>query len=411
MNDEKHDDDNPWDEDDGGRTLATDGPSFEMPSNIPSPITAPPPAPAPAPIAPPPPPPPQAVPLPSAVTPKSAAKATLVGLMPEDFRSRLPKGPPHSAPRPPPSSARRPAAPLPVSLPDDVLDDLPGQQDDGPTMAGAPSTTSRPLRDDAVSPPLPRHGFSQEPPVNDRDAETMALSVDDFRLPVISDDGEPEEATRALTREEMMGRGHQDAHVVVGNDAIGDEATLAIGPDQLNADLGHLGASLDPALAEALAQRVAEHHQQVHQQQVQQQQQHQPPPQQHETYGQAQQHQHQHQQQPWQDPMIGQPSQQAYPPSGQHPVMGGPPPSHPMPWGPNPGAPPSYAQGAPQGMMQGPPPSWTPQQAPVAQPLAAEGLAVGGFRITSQVLVLAGVGVVCLAIFVVGLVLFFTTKF
>ena len=37
-------DDNPWDEDDGGgRTLATDGPSFELPSNIPSPITVPPP--------------------------------------------------------------------------------------------------------------------------------------------------------------------------------------------------------------------------------------------------------------------------------------------------------------------------------------------------------------------------------
>ena len=381
MNDDKHDDDNPWDDDDGARTLATDGPSFEMPSNIPSPITVPPPAPAP---------------------PKNPAKATLVGLMPADFLAIIAAAPPLSGPTTPRSPPR------PVTIPDDALDDLPGQQDDGPTMLGAGSSPNIPLRDDAA-PPGGFGGFAPMHRHTDADAETMALDREDSRLPDLSDEpDEPEDATRALTREQMMGTpsgGHQDAHVVVGSDARGDEATLAIGPDQLSPALGALGAPLEPALAEALAQRVAEHHQHIQQQAHQQQLSPHFPQPPHPAHPAPQQQQfaphHAHQaayalQQPATQPV-------AYPPSGQHPMMGPPqsqplPQSQPVPWG----APPTFApQSSPQ------PAPWMPSP----QPPAAEALGAFGFRSRSQVMVLAGVGVVCLAIFVIGLVLFFTTKF
>ena len=390
MNDEKHDDDNPWDEDDGARTLATDGPSFELPSNIPSPITVPPPV----------------------AVPKVNPKSTLVGLMPADVRASLANRPP---PRPggPPRSQ-----PKPVTIPDDALDELPGQQDDGPTMMGAGASPNVPLRDDFA-----QQGFAPAHRMNDANAETMALDRDDERLPNLDDEPESDEAaTRALTREQMMGPGavHQDAHVIVGSDARGDEATLAIGPDQLGSAFGELGASLEPALAEALAQRVAEHHQQVQQQAYQQQYPQAPPPQApHFPQPQTQQHFS-----PQQQPQFAQPQPQpagygmpqpgtqpgayppsgqhpaAYPPSGQQPVMG--PPSN--AWGASQG----YAGQAPsqQQQQQQQPAAWNQPPAPLAQPSGG-----GGFQITSQIMVLAGVGVVCLAIFVVGLVLFFTTKF
>lgn len=393
VNDEKHDD-NPWDEDDGARTLATDGPSFEMPSNIPSPITVPPP-----PLPPPPPP----------VSPKHPPKATLVGLMPEDFLASIAKGAP---PRPGPGTPR--SQPRPVTISDDALDDLHGQRNDGPTMLGAGSSPNIPLRDDAARP----GGFAPAHRLNDADAETMALSIEDSRLPDLSDEPEAEDATRALTREEMMGTppgGHQDAHVIVGSDARGDEATLAIGPDQLSpelGELGELGASLEPALAEALARRVAEHHQHV-QQQAQQQGYPQPPHEPHflQPACPDQQQQPYAQQAPY---VLPQPVTRpvAYPPSGPHPVMGPQchplPQSQPQPWG----APPGYApQPQAQLMMAPPGAQWMPPSPSPLPPLAAGGPSVFGIRLTSQIMVLAGVGVVCLAIFVVGLVLFFTTKF
>ena len=91
-----------------------------------------------------------------------------------------------------------------------------------------------------------------------------------------------------------------------------------------------------------------------------------------------------------------------FPPSGQHPAMAGPPPSNPMGWGPPPDA--AMAFGPPMqqhAMMQGAAP-WAPPSPPPT---------VGGIQINRQIMLLVGVGVVCLAIFVVGLVLFFTTKF
>ena len=394
MNDEKRDA-NPWDDDDGGRTLATDGPSFEMPSNIPSPITPPPPAPP-----------------PTAVSRKHPPKATLVGLMPEDFLAGL------SGAEAPRQAATPRAHPRPVTIPDDALDDL-RPRDDSPTMASA-SSAGFPLPGAAARP----DGYARADRINDDEhAETVALRRPESRLPNLADEPEPEEATRALVREEMMGKpsAHQDAHVIVGSGAVGDDATLAIGPNALNTDLGELGASLDPALAEALAQRSADRHphaQHPHAPPA-------PPPffSQPAT-GHAPYVHPQPPPQSWQDaPSRQEPAPAAYTPSGSHPAMGGLPPSQPMPWGSNPHAPtaPAYAlpqqqlpqqQLPQQGMMAPQQAPWMPPAAPLPEPpTRGGGRTLGGIRMTSQVMILAGVGVVCLGVFVIGLVLFFTTKF
>ena len=494
-------DDNPWDEDDGGgRTLATDGPSFEMPSNIPSPITVPPP-----PMQPP--------------GPKFPMKhpptATLVGLMPEDnpYAQIPPLAPPAAvasaeraalvsaafspapaaapvpaAPRPPaapprpsgPASGRMPVPPPPSSrmlaatvaagrgsapdappappvalappspaglaspapaqvVEEDDLEEF-GNQEDGPTMAVASPTVGRPLRDDTVNPraappvaPLASSGFI--PPVSqmmekDADAETMAARPGDPRLQM---GHEGEETTRAISRDEMMR--HQDAHVIVGQDAIGEDATLAIAPGQFNLGLlggggpdvlqsreeaphrqssGHLGAGPPaPYMQQPVPGGPPMHGQ---------------PPQSWQGEGAAQSWQADPQayRSPPQgfDPMMPQPmhgmpgSQQSmqggpFPSSGHQQAMQGvpgPPQSNPQGWGPPPNA---NAGGPmhPQQYMQGPmagqpaPQQWAPQSPPAA------GLSLGGMRVTPQVLLLAGVGVVCLAIFVIGIVLFVTTKF
>jgi hypothetical protein len=284
-------DENPWDDDGGGRTLATDGPSFELPSNIPSPITVPPP-PAPAP-------PPMAVKIPGPVRPRSP---TMMGFGP--MGPPLPSAAPASAPgRPivavpppvakpgvPPASARgvpaaprvaapapqRPAAPAaparpapavpaaPATAPlldseapaklDDVWDDDDdSNRDDGPTMMGAALTPDVPLRDDVVNPrhsPLASTAFASGGRF-DKEADTVALEGDHEDLPPIGAPVDAEETTRAVSREELMG--HQDvaAHVVLGDDddAHGDEATLAVAPGAL-ADLG-----INPGLAASLSER------------------------------------------------------------------------------------------------------------------------------------------------------------
>lgn len=131
----------------------------------------------------------------------------------------------------------------------------------------SPLLTGRPLRDDLMNPraaepraPLPNSrpmstaspmastGYRPEGEV-DKDAETMALGGDSPLLPSLNDnEGEPEETTRAVSREEMI-RGHQDAQFIVGEDAMGDEATLAVAPGQI--DLGGQGG-LAAALAESI---------------------------------------------------------------------------------------------------------------------------------------------------------------
>jgi hypothetical protein len=129
----------------------------------------------------------------------------------------------------------------------------------------SPALANRPLRDDVVNPrpvaaaptpaagrgrpasPLASTGYSPGPTV-DKDAETMALGGDDPRLPSLDGENEVEETTRAVSREELIR--HQDASFVVGNDAMGDEATLAVAPGQV--DLGLPGSGLAAALAESI---------------------------------------------------------------------------------------------------------------------------------------------------------------
>jgi hypothetical protein len=570
------DDENPWDEDDGGgRTLAQEGPSFEMPSNIPSPITVPPPAAA-------------AIPRANPVKPRSAtmmgfgppgpalpgqtgpglpmgggmgftpaggvpvtspaagaapavappsAKASAVGTggpasgigAPPSSNKRPPPVPPRPvgpagvvAPAPPRAGAAGPSVPsapavaggpsAPKVPPPPVISSNPppaaperaeaeeepwanaSQQEDGPTMAVAsPVLSGRPLRDDLANPrpasvpaPLPAAGRSPMASTGyrpqglvDKDAETMALGGNDPRLPRLDGtrgDDEVEETTRAVSRDELIR--HQDASFVVGEDAMGDEATLAVAPGQI--DLSALGQSgIAAALAESIKRESAPSMPGAPAF---------PPPQSNAFPGSAfhnnapmgssghlaaaqpqgtQQHgQHpgMSPQQPWgaepapwggePAPWGGEPApwggEQAAPwsqPQHAQPMsMGGGGMQQqqgydPMLPGPqsNPGMPGAYpqsgqfAQMQPQsqpgyamqgGMGQGgygpnanaataqqPHPMGMPGQPPpwMAQP-SAPGMS-GRTKFTPQVILLVAVGAVCLAIFIIGIVLFVTTKF
>lgn len=265
-----------------------------------------------------------------------------------------------------------------------------------------------------------------------------------FVLPRLTDgEGDAEESTRAVSREQMMRS--QDAHVVVGEDAMGDEATLAV-------PAGHVDG-LDPKIAAALLETMTEressqpqldpapafpappqHFQQQNPMSSGRQQAVSPYGQAPQPLGMGMQHvapswgsdagqSARNQAQQAFDPMLpqygsqsgqghmpgqfsgqvsaGQPMQQM-PPMGmqqqQHGAPGG--------YGQHPNAP-MGAGAQPYAMqpMQGQPPGWGPQPAPPragANPLA---------KLTPQVILLVAVGVVCLAIFVIGIVLFVTTKF
>jgi hypothetical protein len=81
--------------------------------------------------------------------------------------------------------------------------------------------------------------------------------------------------------------------------------------------------------------------------------------------------------------------------------------------GPGMGAP---GMGGPMpGMMtpqhQPPQPGWPPGQQTLQSPVAGATRTARATRATPQVIALVVVGAVCLAIFVVGVYLFFTTKF
>lgn len=281
----------------------------------------------------------------------------------------------------------------------------------------------------------------------DRDADTMARES----LPALMDPlegGEPEETTRAVSRDELMR--HQDAHVIVGEDAIGDEATLAIAPGQV--DLG-IDAGIAAALQETLQKRESQPQFPV------------PPPPfgnnnmmgggvpgqigssghlpAAQPYGQGGMGmQPQPQPQPWGgaagdaaqsyrnpaqmgmgmspggfDPMLphgpqsnpGMPG--PFPQSGQQPVMqghGGFAPEWGQGYGPNANAATAQQQRPMGGAMQGPqgqPPPWATQPSPPPAGMA------GPTKFTPQVILLVAVGAVCLAIFIIGIVLFVTTKF
>lgn len=184
------------------------------------------------------------LPRPAAASPSVAPPAAAPALAAPPSARGAPLAAPPSAHGVAPVVA--PAAP-PSAPAADAADDDPwssdSQQDDGPTRAvAAPvlsSQGSAPLRDDSPDPnPLFATMASADYPPRarsgaDTNAETVALSGDDLRLPsMVSDDsGELEDMTRALSRDQMVRE--QDAHIVVGDDAEGDEATMAFAPGQL----------------------------------------------------------------------------------------------------------------------------------------------------------------------------------
>ena len=230
-------------------------------------------------------------------------------------------------------------------------------------------------------------------------------------IPKLND--EEEESTRAVPRDELLRQ--QDAHVVVGSDAMGDEATVAVAPEANSANIA-LGGNRMPSPTGGPDEVPAFP----------------PPPLGFPGPGPA-------------PGMVG-----AYPmghrpmnapapggPQGQQPgsapwQQAQPPPSNPMPMGPMgggavssgvmPTALPAGGQypGQPQqqqhrmGVMPAQQPvqhqqqmGWMQQPQQPAQP-AQRGKSS---RISGQVILLVIVGAICLAIFVTGIVLFATTKF
>lgn len=210
-----------------------------------------------------------------------------------------------------------------------------------------------------------------------------------------SDLDDSAEPTKAVPREELLRGASPDGHVVIGADAGGEDATLAVAAGSNEASAMNLGAAIGDALHGG-------HH---------------PPP-----YGQ----------------------EGAFPPPpGQHPYQsfqGMGPPSAPHPMGP--GAHPGMGMQDPMGMHGMPNQQpWSSGHMPAANPRQVGGVPSygggpmmqpqqqGGFprgqaptnwnplqppaqsKISGQMILLVVVGFVCLAIFVTGIVLFATTKF
>lgn len=501
-------DDNPWDDDDGARTVATGAP-MELPSNIPSPITNPPPAmtapkqapppqvampkPAAVPAAPAPAPAPAAAPavgVPGVVgrrPPPKAGKATMIGIAgpapgavappgaqvpaapvgpssprapaPASAQAPQPARPatapssargPAAAPPPLPSAARRPSVPERAEVDED--------ENDGPTVAGAPSgfdlETARAdvlaMREAAAGArrpsPMASTGFAPGGPAFppgagrgagpnvDKDAETQALPgsavpIGPGHAAAIQNE-QHEETTRAVGREELL-RG-QDAHVIVGEDAVGDEATLAVAPGQV--DLGPNAEDFQAAFKQTLEDRRPASAPELPPAFP-------PPPAQAPFGGTPGSNPHVQAAQPpsWPgmqghppppppyDPMMPQqqpmgPGPHGYPPSGPQAISypGAPPSSGMGPMGgysPM-GAPPMSGSGTqamvgapvapphPNAGMYGgnaqPPPPWMQQAPPPG--------AGSGVKLSPQVIMLAAVGTVSLAIFIVGIYLFVTAN-
>jgi hypothetical protein len=422
----------PADEEDdstgGERTVAQPftgvvDPSVPLPISIPPPAIEPPKTAGTQRMAPTPPRPP---PMPAKPPPSAAMPVAKPG--PRPSAPKVPVPPPPSqrmqaAPRAPsspdgPSSARTAliqpkatdTAPLPKIAAAAAEDDFAFSDDptdDGPTMASAPGAMEGFIEKSMVEDeeparrsPLAATGFAPTArrPSSMSDAETVARAD---QLVPSSSGGEQEETTRAVSREELFRA--QDAHVIVGDDAIGDEATLAVAPG--DNDVAGIGAALAQTLEDNKATKP---NQQLNGPAF-------PPPPKPFAAATA----------PLAAPSPLKPNI-APPPMAQQPPMppqgqpqqqppswpGGPAaPPHSAPYppmsAPHPNAPPQMmpmAPPMPQPMMQPPPAQqmmWQPQPAPRNAP----------FKVTPQIIALIAVGAVCLAIFVVGLYLFFTTKF
>jgi len=336
-------------------------------------------------------------------------------------------------------------------------DDEEGRSDDGPTMAVAsPLLSARPLRDDLANPrPLAKTAFGLGPSAPalaglggmsggvDKDAETMSFVGDE--LPAGEND--VEETTRAVSREELIR--HQDAQLIVGDDAHGDEATLAVAPGQIE--------GLDPAIAAALSNALKQR------EPARQPPQDAPgppafPPPQSPFPGSSMQggsmeggsmqggsmggsSGHLPAAPPASQSFANAPPPQSWGGQGMPPSFdpmlpqhqgGYPPPSNPNPGvqqtqnmtgGPNPhqatavgpgGGPPSQQmpmQHQPMQQQQLQQRGMANPQAWMTQPSPPPAAMTGPSRFTPQVILLVAVGVVCLAIFIIGIVLFVTTKF
>lgn len=440
---ENGDDEVADDEDDVESTIATAAPSFDVgASGMPSPISTPP---SPLPITP-------ASGARSPVTPAvkpalpspietglanlgigwGAQASTVAVGGPNAYAGAARKrpqtviglAPPHAAPRREVPDVRPGPPPLPPSLEDPSAahlaeatvgtppsDPVMGAGDDSLALFGIDTSAADAARA-AVAPgprpaptwsPLASTGYARPSSPNERSGAHQQFG----------ELGE-EESTRAVPREELFRR--QDAQVVVGDDAAGDDATIAIVPGHNEANSKYIAA---------LAQTMAQHPEGGF-----------PPPpgvypllrpNPHATGGPI----------PpghgWSDPQQGWGS--ALGPSLQGPEHGCPP-SDPhlgssSPIGSNlhvPAPEPFGVNAAGPAPMAGPPGQIAMPMQPNVRDPAQQGnplvqnqssnaspwavAPVGRrFTLSRQVVVLAIVGVICVAIFIAGVVLFATTKF
>lgn len=389
-------------------------------------------------------------PLPSAAKGTPPRPGTLIGVAGSPLASTL-----KSAGVPLPSAAKAgpPAPPAPATNDDDVPD---SEKDDGPTIAGDSllatlgAEAASAARAGAVGPglgaPSPRSGMSplaksvfaperdKPPPIGARQEQeevaTVAVPRDDLeraRKEAVGNapapiDGaaEEEESTRAVPREELL-RG-QDAQLIVGDDAGGEDATLAVAPGDNEASSRHLAGLAQAMVADGAfpppPQGIGA-----------------PPPPPPPPMGNPGPELGPPPQPSWGDPSQQPWSQAPMPPPGMH----GPPISSPslpvsnpqMPISaPNPQMPPGsnpHLVAAPNPMlpqsghmpisqphpMQGPmsAPGMYPQPiSPRHAPTFVGPAPKAKLQLSGQVLLLIIVGVICLAIFVTGIVLFVTTK-
>lgn len=394
----------------GESTVAMEAPSFELPSNVPLPITNPPPAPG-------------SDPKPSPAIPKPPG---------------APMGAPPSVPKPTPKVPPVAAKPIPpiVGPPTPhkpiVVPPPPQRAVSSARMPAAPPAS--PADNEAPT----RMAQSPVDPPKDPEAATVAVPkgvVDSVRR---SRGREEEETTRAVPREELLRQ--QDAHVVVGDDAIGDEATVAVMAGANSAAaipagfMETLGASPSqpeqpafpappqrgPGTAGAVAQGAPRPHLPTAMGMG-------PPAQPPPWSPPQQQHQPQHQGPSSMGPVPGQrisnpglppyssggmmaapPHSQPYPQQPMHGGMMGPHGTHPQMGGPA-----GQHQGQPS-MMGGPIP-WQPgppepRPNPIQTLFAQVSAQLSARKISGQMILLVAVGAVCLAIFITGIVLFVTTK-
>jgi hypothetical protein len=241
------------------------------------------------------------------------------------------------------------------------------------------------------------------PRAHDQDSETLARPG-----PLALGIGE---TTRALSREELVR--HQDAQLIVGNDALGDEATLAVAPGQGNAAMAAVMADVAETRKAVAANAVL----------------HTPPFPQPPPAFPAPPVNFQ-KQVPSSSPQLPAAAPFPYPTQPQQPAMAQPgyPSSSQQPIVEKTGKMPAqtgYANPQAQTAAYAQPPQAPSQQAPtvpaqtnqrqpppwMTQPSPPPTGMTGPTRFTKQVLLLAAVGFVCLAIFIIGVVLFVTTKF